>query len=322
MNTVDVIIPCYKYGHLLRDCVRSVLAQEAVGVRVLIIDDASPDDTEVVARELAALDGRVEYRRHSVNQGHIATFNEGLEWTARDYTLLLSADDMLTPGALLRAARLMDAHPEVGLTYGRQIVLRTGEPVPEVASSDDVDELQILTGSKFVEMVCASATNVVPTPSALVRTTLQKALGGYREDLPHAGDMEMWLRFAAHASVGVLDTEQAYYRIHGENMKLGYTRIEDIRQRKEAFDIFFRECGSRLADAERIQALSHRGLAEVAFWEAYKSFDRGDLRICQELLEFATVADPTMRSHRSWTRLRWKLLIGPRLWSVLSHVAH
>jgi glycosyltransferase involved in cell wall biosynthesis len=84
MSRVNVLIRCYKYGHLLRDCARSVLSREGVGVRVPIIDDASPDDTEVLARELAWLDGRVEYRQHSVNQGQIATYNEGLEWAARD----------------------------------------------------------------------------------------------------------------------------------------------------------------------------------------------------------------------------------------------
>ena len=50
---------------------------------------------------LLALEGR----RHEVNQGHIATYNEGLlEWAKADYTVLLSADDLLAPGALARAA--------------------------------------------------------------------------------------------------------------------------------------------------------------------------------------------------------------------------
>ena len=42
----------------------------------------------------------MEFRRHPVNRGHIATYNEGLEWASGDYLLVLSADDMLTPGAL------------------------------------------------------------------------------------------------------------------------------------------------------------------------------------------------------------------------------
>src|SRR5919109_5208527 len=108
MSRVDVIIPCYNYARYLRQCVESVLTQSAVQVRALIIDDASTDDSAAVGSALAAEDARVEFRRHAVNHGHLTTYNEGLEWSAGDYTLLISADDLLVPGALNRAARLMD----------------------------------------------------------------------------------------------------------------------------------------------------------------------------------------------------------------------
>ena len=110
--SVSVVIPCYQYGHFLPDCVRSVLDQEGVDVRVLIIDDASPDDSAEVALRLAADDQRVEARVHEVNQGHIATYNEGLlGWADGDYSVLISADDLMTPGSLARATAVMEADP-------------------------------------------------------------------------------------------------------------------------------------------------------------------------------------------------------------------
>src|SRR5205085_7222234 len=53
MAPADVIVPCYRYGHFLEGCVRSALAQTGVEDRVLVLDDASPDDTEAVGRRLA-----------------------------------------------------------------------------------------------------------------------------------------------------------------------------------------------------------------------------------------------------------------------------
>jgi glycosyltransferase involved in cell wall biosynthesis len=51
VSSVSVVIPCYNYGHFLAEAVRSVLDdQEGVDVRVLIIDDASPDGSAEVAR--------------------------------------------------------------------------------------------------------------------------------------------------------------------------------------------------------------------------------------------------------------------------------
>src|SRR5437016_876838 len=108
MASVDVVVPCYNYGRFLRQCVGSVLAQEGVDVRVLVIDDCSSDHTPEVGRALAAADPRVEYRRHPVNRGHHPTYNEGLAWASADYCLLLSADDLLTRGALARAARVFE----------------------------------------------------------------------------------------------------------------------------------------------------------------------------------------------------------------------
>src|SRR5689334_15770962 len=111
--SVDVIVPCYCYGHFLRECVPSVLPRSHSSLRVLIIDDASPDSSGEIADRLAQEDNRVTVRRHSDNRGHIATYNEGLEWSAGEYLLLLSADDYLLPGALRRAVAVFEAHPDV-----------------------------------------------------------------------------------------------------------------------------------------------------------------------------------------------------------------
>ena len=111
--------PSYNYASVLEDCVTSVLEQEGVDVRVLIVDDCSPDDTATVGRALAERDERVEFRSHEANVGLIGTANEGIEWAQGEFSLLLSADDLVTPGAFARAAEVMRRHPRVGLVYGQ-----------------------------------------------------------------------------------------------------------------------------------------------------------------------------------------------------------
>jgi hypothetical protein len=252
MSSIDIIVPCYRYGHFLRQCVQSALSQAAVNVRVLIIDDASPDNSAEVAAGLAREDSRVTFIRHAANKGHIGTYNEGIEWVAADYMLLLSAGDYLLPGALKLSAELLDANPEVGFTYGKALELHDGQIAePDAANRSD---WRILGGLEFIEL--SGAENLVRTPTAVVRTKLQKQLGGYLPELPHSGDMEMWLRFAAHARVGILETYQAVYRRHSENMSLGYTArswLPDLQQRKRAFDCFFQTCSHVLPNAEQLR---------------------------------------------------------------------
>jgi glycosyltransferase involved in cell wall biosynthesis len=290
MSRVDVIVPCHQYGHFLRACVESVLAQAGVQVRVLVIDDASSDGTADVAAQLAARDERVVSRRHAVNQGHIATYNEGLEWASGDYAMVLDADDVLAPGALLRATRLMDAHPEIGMTYGRARV--TNEPGRETFDDPSDDAWRIVDGPKWIEGVCSTGVNDVRQPSVIVRTTQQKELGGYRPALPHAGDMEMWLRFAAHGSIGIIEADQACYRLHEANMNYRYKGISDLRQRKACFEIFFSECRHRLADSRRLRKLASSRLAEDALHQAVASFKDGQMKLFGQLVAFAMSVSP------------------------------
>src|SRR4051794_626994 len=226
--TVSVVIPCYRYGRYLRQCVESVLEQEGVEPRVLIIDDASPDDSANVALALAAEDDRVEVRVHRVNRGHIATYNEGLlEWADGEYSVLLSADDLLTSGSLLRATRVLDANPQVGFVYGRVVRWQEGSPRPPASAV--AAATTVWPGLEWLRILCRLGHNVVTSPEVVVRTSVQHAIGGYLPELPHTGDAEMWMRFAAHADVAYIrGADQAYYRTHGQNMTTDRVLLVDL----------------------------------------------------------------------------------------------
>jgi glycosyltransferase involved in cell wall biosynthesis len=317
MSSVDVVIPCYNYARYLRECAHSALRQDGVDVRVLIIDDCSPDNTPEVAAALVAENpGRVEYRRHAVNQRHIATYNEGLlGWASAEYSILLSADDMLTPGALRRAAVLMDAHPNVAMCHGRGIKT----PTPSFDSLPDTTSYasKVVTGLQFIEESCAEGDNIVSTPTVVVRTKVQQAIGGYLKELPHTGDMEMWLRFAAHGDVGYVDAPQAFYRTHAQQMNVSYLGPRDVYAKRAAFDTLFGQYGNKIQDAQRLSRLAARSLAEYCFWTASRLFDAGELQRSSELLKVAPEMDPSIRRGMAWQRFRAKRLLGPSVWGTL-----
>ncbi len=318
MSRVDVVVPCYNYARYLERCVASLLDQPDVEIRVLIIDDCSTDDSVEVARRLAAADSRVEYRRHDVNHGHIATYNEGLlGWATGDYCLLISADDLVTPGAITRAAWVLDGLPQVGLCYGQQIVF-SGD-VPVAPSSTGAPEVSVVSGPRFWEQSCRTGQNLVPTPTAVVRTSLQHAVGEYRRQLPHSGDLEMWLRIAARCDVAAIDAPQAFKRMHGQNMQVSYVSraVEDLQQRQLAFESALQDCRKLLADAPRLAQIVHRTLAFEAFWRASGEFDAAQARACEEWLATASGLDPSITGTAEWQRLAVKRRIGPRAWGLL-----
>jgi glycosyltransferase involved in cell wall biosynthesis len=279
MSSVSVVIPCYKYGHFLEDAVASVLDdQEGVDVRVLIIDDASPDDSAEVARKIAARDPRVEVIVHETNKGNIATFNEGLlGWADGDYCILLSADDRVTPGALRRARDVLDAHPDVGFVYGRARYVMDGAPLPTARTR--VRGWSVWPGQLWLERRFRQAENPITSPEIIVRTSLQKRVGAYDPQLPKAADMEMYMRLAANADVGFIrGVDQAFYRVHGQNMSKSVSALMDLRQRRLVFELVLDRYGDRLPDSKRLSDIVHRQLGRGALWAAGRVYDRGRVR--------------------------------------------
>jgi hypothetical protein len=219
--------------------------------------------------------------------------------------LLLSADDFLLPGALARAAALMDAHPEVGFTFGRHMTLKPGDPHPALPKDHGHQRWRILDGLEFVSL--NGARNSVATATAVVRTSLQKRLGGYRPDLTHAGDMEMWLRFALHGSVGFIETEQAVYRRHEMNMsRTIYGRVFALQQRKAALDCALSSLPRGQLDDPRQYQRIIENLATDAASLASVAFNRGETEECERIFEFAVELWPGVKNTPQWRRVAWK----------------
>jgi hypothetical protein len=238
--------------------------------------------------------------------------------------LLLSADDYLLPGALSHSVNLMDAYPEVGFTFGKVIVINDNCSTRETNTVNNVADKvgwRILTGLEFIEL--SGARDIVPTPTAVVRTKLQKRLGGYRPELPHSGDMEMWLRFAAHASVGKLESYQAAYRRHSSNMSLDYTAktwLLDFKQRKAAFDTFFQTCGYVLPNAHQLQNKLFWLLGCDVIGFASAAFNECRMEVSEELSGYALELCPEVKQSLPWMKLVCKRLIGFKTWRVLQPI--
>jgi Glycosyl transferase family 2 len=294
--------------------VDSVLSQRDVDVRVLIIDDASSDDTPAVGEQLTANDSRVVFRRHATNFGHIKTFNEGImDWARAPYSLLLSADDALAPGALARAVKVMDSHNDIGMTYGTARIIFDERALAEVQDSADFD-YQIISGAGYLQHSCESG-NGVPTPTAVIRTELQHRVGGYNPAMLHTSDMEMWMRIATQSSIGVIRTVQGYYRWHGENMTLHYASnvLGDRRQQISTCQEVLENWGAQTEGfGAWVEAMRRRYVAE-ACWLAGLALERGDAVSERACLAFAEEHEPALWRSPSLWRYFGKRCLGPGL---------
>lgn len=291
---VSVVIPLYNYARFLPECLDSVLCQDGVVVDVLIIDDASTDDSLAVARRLAAGDPRVTVRASEQNRGMIPTINDGLWAIDGEYAVKMDADDILTPGSLARATALLDADESVGFVYGFPVAFSESPPQPPRTR---VRSWTVWPGEEWLKIRCRKGRNCIMQPEVVMRTAVLHRAGPYKPEFPHGSDFEMWLRMAALANVGrVNGPDQGYYRIHPQSMQrqMENLQLRDLEVTSEVFASAFAD--PRVPGGTALNRIAQRAVARNALWYAGRARDEDDGRHVEDYLALAASLSPELSS--------------------------
>ena len=301
--TVTVVISCYNYGRYLREAVLSAVNQDDVTVDVVIVDDASTDDSRDVARDLSAAHGNVRVLAHETNQGVVEAFNDGAKSATGEFVVRLDADDLLTPGSLGRSVRVARAYPSVGLVYGHPLHFSDGVlPPPRLSPS----AWTIWPGRQWLLDRCRSGSNVITSPEVLMRRSVLERIG-YQAPLKHTHDMELWFRFSAFADVAYIHgADQAWHREHGDSLSAREVDVlVDLQERREAFDVLFAGPAGTIAEAGDLRLRATRTLVNEALETARNELDRGTgmSALHRSSLELAGELDPGVVHSTAWDRL-------------------
>jgi len=234
---VSFMVATYNYGHYITHALDSLLSQTYPSLEVIVVDDASTDDTAQVLERYRD-DDRVRVIRHATNRGHIRTYNEGLAAARGEFVGLVSADDFcVRADAVARQVAIFDANPRVGLVYsayafagGDGGTIWVKQPWPESFVRSGFEEFRHLVYD-----------NYVPASGPLVRRTCHEEVGWYDERLPHSGDWDLWLRIVARYDVGYVAEPLYAYRVHAVNMhhrRIGPSQstTEHVLTVRRAFD--------------------------------------------------------------------------------------
>ncbi|WP_081798201.1 glycosyltransferase [Pseudomonas sp. RL] len=114
--SLSVVIPAFNYGRYLKQAVHSLLNQEVDSIEVLVLDNASTDDTQSVMATFAG-DPRVRYMRNRRNFGAGNNSHNGF-WVAKGrYLILFMADDFMNPGHVSRILPAMEKDSRIAVGY-------------------------------------------------------------------------------------------------------------------------------------------------------------------------------------------------------------
>jgi glycosyltransferase involved in cell wall biosynthesis len=195
---VSVVIPSYNYAHYLDECIASVRKQDFEDIEIIVVDDASTDNTQEVLAEYEGL----HVIRHSSNGGLVAALNTGHGEARGRYIMNLDADNVLANGAIRKLYEAMQAKPWVDVGTGLYSIY--GQ---ETVNGGDVDEQVHLGHSNQIPSTC------------VIRSRSIRHLGGYRSRQVKNEDAEFWCRaISAGLRCKYLVGDPVFaYRWHGQN---------------------------------------------------------------------------------------------------------
>ncbi|MEB3328637.1 MAG: glycosyltransferase family 2 protein [Candidatus Sericytochromatia bacterium] len=207
---VSVVVTAYNYGAVLDEALDSAFASVGVRPEVIVVDDASTDDTAArLAGRLVARPGQpLRVLTHRSNRGLAAARNTGFAAARTPLVFVLDADNRVVPEALATLVDALHGAPEAAFAYG--VLRRFGAGAPGLVSAYPWRLPQLIRRNVIDAM-------------ALVRRDAWAAVGGYRPDMDaEFGGMEdwaLWLAFAERGWHGVLVPRVlAEYRVHAAAM--------------------------------------------------------------------------------------------------------
>jgi len=240
---VSIIVPNYNHARFLPDRLASIRNQTFKDYELIVLDDASSDDSlSVIRAELADFPHQLIINER--NSGSpCGQWLKGLQQARGCYVWIAESDDSCSPDFLLNMVQLMDE--EASLAYCRsQAINEQGSPINENSTywPDCIDSKQwkstfTMANHHFCQRFLVNA-NVIPNASAVL-FRLQPALSclsiaSILQELLFTGDWLFWIHYLANSSgsIAFIPQEISYFRTHA-----GTTRSSSSSTKKEALHI-------------------------------------------------------------------------------------
>ena len=145
MKEVSIIIPSFNRSFFLRNfSIPSVIKQTFENWEIIVVDDGSTDDTEVICKEFADKDSRIRYIKEK-NKGPSSARNLGIREAKGEFVLLLDSDDILMPNALEELLREQKKN-NCDIVYSDVIVIKLKD---KIFSIEGLDRGGIIPTSNF-----------------------------------------------------------------------------------------------------------------------------------------------------------------------------
>lgn len=221
---VSIAIPAYNHAQYLDESIRSVLGQDYPRIELIVLDDGSTDSTRDV---LVNYTGRFHWETQQ-NMGQAATLNKGWKMAKGDILGYLGADDLLRPGCVRAAVEVLEACPDVVLTYCDFELIDPHSHFIRTVCAAEFDYHKMV-----VDFVCA------PGPGAFFRRSAFESAGGWDLSLRQMPDYEYWLRLGLLGEFRRIPRTLAAFRVHENSLTFAATPEQSAEEPVRILEKYF-----------------------------------------------------------------------------------
>jgi glycosyltransferase involved in cell wall biosynthesis len=223
---VSVVIPAYNAAAYLDTTIQGVLDQTFSDWELIVVDNASTDDTGAILDRLLATeaDGRIRVARNPRTVPAPDNWNIAVSLAHGRYMKLLCADDVLTKDCLERQVRALDHYPSATLAAGSRIVINSRGK--QLFIRNGIGRTGIYNGREMIRRCIMAGTNIIGDPvNVMWRRSAMEQVGVFDPEVVYCTDVEYWLRLLSTGDLYYDALPVGFYRIHSQAAATGLAGV-------------------------------------------------------------------------------------------------
>ena len=191
---VSVICLCYNQKDFVTESINSILKQSYQQIEIIIIDDASTDNSAEIIRKFLIDQPEITFIPLKKNLGNCAAFNKGLDLAKGKYVIDLAADDLLIPDRIENQVNIFENLSEdYAVVFSDAILIdKSGNKLKTFYKRDEKGKLiqHVPSGDIYKELIKKM---IICSPTMMMRKKVLDELGGYDATLSYE-DYDFWVR--------------------------------------------------------------------------------------------------------------------------------
>lgn len=230
MKKVSIMIPVYNQAQYIEQCIDSVLAQNHPNLEVIISDDSTNDETEIIVNEKYFSDPRVGYFHNIPTLGRVGNYHKTLyERTNGDYVLNLDGDDWLIDDEYIsKAVEILDTHKNVVCVMANKKKFYENTNIYVDEKQYNLTLKPIMTGQEYLYKYAVNKVSFSHMTTVYRRKEALK-IGFYDKDIVLSDGESMFRLMCAH-DIAFIPTVVGVWRGHSSNETAKQNDITDFTE--------------------------------------------------------------------------------------------